>query len=510
MKVSLEEFKTGIWSWQCDKARVLSLEIEYTGPRTAIFSGISRSVDVYANLYYLLQGRNFRDFIYQLDRSRENRVLFNKIRHKVEAFWDSAMPEELKYSLYCHIEDPIRLFYNDTVEKARKPIELLFYMMSWLITLDDYFGLFYSDYLIVEDYCSIETLRGELVFRPQNEVTMRLNSLRCAVSQNNARVGVDYLNIANWCSNMDLFIPDSNYRVSHIPISIRLSKCDSRDVKFGLVPGEIMDPQNIAMIDTGEAWGGKRRFAFAGINEPEYHLRKEKAFKELLKDCAVIVMPELATPLNYQLAYGELLAQGSCSRLILLAPGSFHMKRRELFQQTRHLPLTRSCRMAGADNPLYNAALIFDRRGRVLAPVVKANRFEYDGLVEDVTYECNQVSIFETGIGRIAVLICVDFLLASMQRLLYDRMVDFVFVMSMTPHPHEGEFKRAAARLSNETKAIIIICNNNALWKQHRERPNIVVVAPGAPAQHHRADHCVITLDQILSSIATKSGSRES
>ncbi|MEN6348622.1 MAG: hypothetical protein ABFD08_04375 [Syntrophomonas sp.] len=508
MKVKFEDLKNAVWCWQCENVHILGLEAEHIGPCSAMFEGFNRVADVFANLYYLLKGQNFKDFIYQLDRSTGNRVLFNKTRRKVEAFWGSEMPQDLKDSFHCNIEEPKRLFYDNTIEEAVKPVELLFYMMSWLMTLDDYFGFFYSDYLIIEDYCPIVTRRGELVFRLQNEVTMRLNDLRSAVSRNNARVGVDFLNIANWCNNVDVFTDDSNYRVSHIPIHSTMEKRECQDEKFGLIPGEIMEPQNIAMADTGEAWGGKRRFAFTGINEPEYHLRKEQALKGMLKNCAVIVMPELATPLDYQLAYGDLLSQERCPQLLLLAPGSFHMRRRELFLQTHHLPLMRSCRMAGSENPIYNAALIYDRRGNILAPVAKTNRFEYDGLVEDITYECGLVSIFETRIGRIAVLICVDFLLTGMQRLLSDRMVDFVFVMSMTPRPHEGEFKRAAERLSNEIKAIIIICNNNALWKQHRERPNIVIAVPGAKAKHYREEYCIISLDTILSLIPMRSGSK--
>lgn len=466
-------------------------------------------LDLYANLYFHLDNRNLIDYETVI---AEDVKRFTTIQRRLENRWKAHMRRSP--FLYANRaqwglkKETLDLFKN-SLEKATDEAELLITAVGWLVLLDEQLISLRDE---LRARCTndvlISTVRGPLLYSCRSPILEYLSQF----SNFRLPVNANYLVLRSKVSNFFL-VRESYpyYTVSHryIPLPPFRMK-DIGGMKLGFVPGKFRVEHDYQYdIDKEPNDEGLLPFSFRKVKNKKVYERQVKSlFKTILdQNPDVLLLPELMTPLSLQEELkekmkqkaNERLASGERHRTALMMTGSFHVKAAEI-AGTGGAP---------AFKRIYNYGQVTDDRGNTLFGVYKMNRFiltqmeDYEGElarfkamdgVEKNGYDKREIVVADTPWGRIAVLICVDFINANLGEVMFDRQVDLIFLMTMTPGPGGGKFKRQMEELGERNRAVIVACNHlgTDTVKPDEREERIVVYLPGFKGGFLKKDEAAI------------------
>lgn len=451
-------------------------------------------LDLYAMLYYHLDNRNLIEYE-TLMTDGANR--FWAIHRRLQNRWKAhtrPTPYLYKKMTQRKLRPETTALLRTTMEASTNGTDLLLTAMSWLFILDEALADLRDEWrLRHEGDIVIPTVRGPLLYKCDSPFLPFL----AEYSEFRLPVDPNYLTLQKKVQTFYLIKASyPYYSVTHRYLPLPPPGAgDVSDWKLGFIPGKFKISFDYRYIISNEPNDdGMVPFSFDG-------LRDEAAYNKIVLEHAedminenpdVLMLPELMTPLPLQEALKQLLQQkarhrdsnGSPHRTALMLTGSFHVKHAELEKTAR------------TSTRIYNYAQLVDGFGERIADVYKMNRFvlnrdesfegellrfRTDEGVETNAYDKREMILWETSWGRIAALICVDFLNANVAEILHDRQVDLIFVMTMTPSPAGGKFIRRMQEFGERNHAMIIACNHlgvdHADERGREER--VVVYLPG-------------------------------
>lgn len=455
-------------------------------------------LDWYANLYYHLDNRNLIEFETLV---AEDDKRFASVRRRLNNLWKShvrLLPFLYRSSSQWKLKEETIQLFRQTLEEATNAEHLLLTAMGWLLLLDEALRPLRDELRLRRDGdFPITTIRGPLVFKCESPFLPYLSgfsSFRLPIDPN-------YLTLRNKLDSFHLAKERyPYYKVEHRYLPLPSPGAgDPADFAIGFLPGKFrVDRDYRYKIDKEPNDDGMLPFSFAGLRQKRlYETTVRRRFVELLdRNPDVIMLPELMTPLALQQELKELLGRKAADRAVagerhrtaLLLTGSFHVRESDLGED------------AAFSRRIYNYAQVVDGMGETVSAIYKMNRFVlerdpgYEGElapfrwidgVETNAYDKREIVLWDTSWGRMAVLICVDFLNADLAEVLLDRQVDLLFLMTMTRNPAGGKFLRRMQEFGERNNAIVVACNHLGV-EQVQEWPyrplrehRIVVYLPG-------------------------------
>lgn len=478
------------------------------------FYGIKTVFDVFANLFYWMDGQNVVEYesIYRL--SSDFVLKRNDIRQRVEVLWKAYLKEQ-ELDSSGHWKGPHPAFspaLRSALEKSfdresmRSADDVLITMMTWLKVLDRYFDNFYiykhrNTYIPVQDwgrndflplpeeaapeeagrrdeYRLPDTVRGPLIFIHHNPIreTLHLQKVN----------DPDYTDIRKHARHVWLLTPNERrYEVRHRSLYRQDGGRPSNRIRIGFLAGEMDFAAITSDLDDCFEQANEnptRLFFFTGLDSgpgESYCRQVLEDFQGLLASgCDAVVRPELSSPPGLQELMRHHLEEHPAPGVKLVMTGSFHMPGEE-----------------GPEGGIYNSALLLTGDGQVLGRVYKASRFivhqtslptleGYEFLKdrpaeERIAIDRHELTIYETNFGRVAVFICIDFLTDEVEKILIERAVDLVFIMSMTDNPAGGKFLARMRHLGEKAGTIVCNCNQSfPVLQDQTLGPNVVVNLP--------------------------------
>ncbi len=462
-------------------------------------------LDLYAFLYRSLDNMNYTD--YETLSWRDT----DKVEHarvSLDRRWQSHnrhTKSAYRHKMYITLQEDTRAFFMDEIARCASLEDVLIFLVQFLQQLDQHLLHLKNNYMNFHRYeLPIQSKYGLLIYKRDSELREALKGHPASRSFPDP----NYLLLRRKVKHF--FVARANYRyyeVRHQYVKTPDFSIENvLDLKLGLLPGMFHAGRDyIFKIDHTLTDEGLLPFYFAGVHHPEqYYSNVMELYRDMLKKQPhIIMLPELFTPPPLREALitevrAALEATREASSPFFLLTGSFHE------EQEGHI---------------YNLAHVVASDGEVLLEVSKMNRFifprdeqyddersyftKYDG-VEKNAYDRRMITLFETSLGRIAFLICVDFINDNIQDILLDRQVDLVFIMAMTSRPGSGKFVRKMQELAERNACIVVLCNN--LGSPDMSASRAVISLPGF--KHvYQTDQAmlVVTLNEVIQEITKPS-----
>jgi len=454
---------------QCVSIDILkgNIQCEYSYCECKANSNFASLLDMFANLCYLVDGSNFKDFNSELNFIDPREIR----RHTMEInqTWNNHISEK-PYSSneYKYISSQSLYIIKEDLKTQKNNNSLLLRVVFWIRTLDNYFSILldYIDNEIINE-SHFPTKRGVLLLRLKSKVADYVFNIRKEVPHTDP----NRLKLRYFLNNLHLSkkVSADNY-IKHRYLDFGTSKSfknnDIEDLKIGFLSGDFTVDDYDWCIE--ESSNTSKLFYFNGINNKnEYCEIITKKVKELLESNPhFIILPELFTPVDLQEKiqqeiddyYFRKTMKDEPVNLLMVFPGSFHSWDHN-------------------NTYIFNVSRVINSSGELVEMIYKQNQFiikkdenhtgilesfkKHDGY-EKISFTNKDITIFDTSLGRIAILICIDFIIDEIAEVLEDRLVDIIFVMAMTPKPDSGKFKRRFQELSEKNKAVVIIGNNGS------------------------------------------------
>lgn len=461
--VKLARLKRAFLCKKCNQIRVVELQACVSECDCVEEHQFVSIFDFYANLYYHLDNRNYADY-----ETICNEFTNEEIKDKADVLLFSCLPEEelATYSVNSseYLELIIRLF-KETIAACQTKEDLLLVVINWLFflsnTMKDLRKLQHHDSYFRRNIAPIDTIRGPLLYRVDSSIKAYLERFEAIVDPN-------YILLRK---KVYFFLVRSEYpyyNVIHkyLSVSKRWADIDNYvgDLKFCYFSYNLslLKDYVLSLKDSDD---GNLIFSFEGIKSSK---QKEliREFQTTLTNTAelnFIMAPELSTPIDSQSKMIDIIKQQERKNLIFAITGSFHVCEKDINPQPQN------------PDRIYNYAQVVNQEGRNIYDLYKMNRFiihENENNKEELpmfveksgternAYDKRDIVLFDTLLGRIAFLICVDLINFSIDEILIDRQVDVVFVISMTPNPAGGKFIRKMQELSEGCGAVVFLCNN--------------------------------------------------
>lgn len=442
-------------------------------------------LDLYANLYFHLDNVNIAEFETVL---QDDRGTYRMIFQETKELWHHHA-QEFPYKTYgeCELSPNTIQLFKDSLLESETLEQLLLKMMSWLFILDDHLEHIAADLEIYQNIFELKTERGILIRKNSSVITDYLleEGIEPPVNPNYILLMV---NIKNFQLVQN---GNSYYEIRHQMIQPfdLLKGRTIKDIKVAFLPGVLTFEDYI--WDTGkDDENGNKSFCFKGIKDKEeYYQKIEQAMLDVLKEePTFVILPELSAPWELQERMKGIIQNHAIERIMkglpehvaLLIPGSFHEKSALIFPEEVNAP-----------ERVYNVSSIALGDGNEFYKVSKMNKFkivkdenykdalapfkEYNG-IEKNAYNKREITIVETPIGRMAILICVDLLNLNVEQILTERHVTIIFAMTLTQKPSTGKFLRRMQELGERAQATVIICNNTGSFQNSDK---IVAYFPG-------------------------------
>ncbi len=422
-------------------------------------------LEMFANLYYQIDGTNYINFISEIT-SIEPSDLLSRVK-EINQKWNFHMSKNpYNSNEYKYLNSKTLQIIKEDLREQVDKISLLIRVVLWIRRIDNHLDVLF-DYLeneiIREAY--FNTKRGILLLRLKSKIAEHIfneRKIKPHSDPNKLKLKHDlnsmYLSKLSYNS-----YPNVKHKNMNFGVSKDFKNNTIEDLKIAFLSGDFSIDEYTWCIEDNDS--ESKYFHFKGLNdEEEYYKVIEAELKVLLESNPhFIILPELFTPVNLQekiqkeidTYYENKIMSEEPFNLLMVLPGSFHLK---------------------SDQYIYNISRIINSSGDLVENIYKHNKFtidkdenysgvlepfkQYNG-IERISYSKRDITIFDTSLGRIAVLICIDFIIDDVVTVLEDRLVDIVFVMAMTPMPNGGKFKRKYQELSEKNKAVVIIGNNS-------------------------------------------------
>jgi len=427
--------------------------------------GLRNIFELYAFLYRLLDNLNYTDYetICGSHPAEAKAALT-----EVEALWAAhmeAIGNRYRDAMQLQLAEETEALFSDLIESAASSLLLLLRLMSFLRVLDEWLIELREDIVLYRpERIPFRTVYGDVI--PQRGAAL----LRALTRHPLYKPPVDpnYLLLSKRVRSFHVTKSSySYYEVKHVNAKLPIERSIERvlELSVGFLPGKWELSRDYEIVVDERPDERKRLpFRFSGVKSAAaYAAKVTECFGKLLSQTPDIVMlPELFTPPELREELRSVAAAEAARRrgmererrrTSLILTGSFHEER---------------------DGKLYNVGEVLGLNGRGLTDVYKMNQFilqaddrltgelapfrKVDG-VEKNAYDRRELTLLETDLGRIAILICVDFLTSDLKDVLIDRQVDLIFVMSMTPNPAGGKFIRQMQEFAERNGAAVFVCN---------------------------------------------------
>lgn len=498
-----------------DQFGFLSLDVSFVSSEIPVdresVHELSTILDLYALLYSKLKSlvHIYEDLLHYGLQGVDGQV-----RKEITALWEehsNAFP-------YCRedelvlVRDTVDLIRNDLLAASNSEM-LLIKSMNWVFALDKHFkGLkTYFDSQELQDTFPYETPFGDLIFKREAYITNYMRPYDYWINRN-----VDILHLRDKVSNMILVNHEyPTYNVLHQPLKPFRKRGKSEDIRFAFLPGNTNIGHYRWTIEDDTQ--SSKCFYATGVCDDYYEELIFPYIEEIFNENPdFIILPELFTPLDCQFRLREAIESNYINyvqrkkvkdyNLQLLIPGSFH----ELKSNIQGHSLRQ-----GEIDFIYNYSLISHGNGSHCCEVYKMNQYkitrnpkyrghsllstfaDYDG-IEKNSYNRRTITLIESALGRIAILICVDSIINHVRDILIDRHVDIIFIMCNTKNPLNTQFLSAITELGAFDQATILICNKPV--DDDEDKTGVVALLPGAmePVVIRNRVWEVRSLDQLI------------
>lgn len=462
-ELELARLKRAFMCNKCNQIRVVELQACVRECDCVEEQRFASIFDFYANLYFHLDNRNYADY-----ETICNEFNNEEIKNKADSLLFSYLPEEKLATYPVNSSEYLNLIiglFKETMGACQTKEDLLLVAVNWLFFLSnkmkDLRKLQHHDSYFRRNIAPIETIRGPLLYRVDSSIKAYLDRFEAIVDPNYIllrkkvyfflvrneypyyNVIHKYLSVSKRWADIDNYVGSLTFCYFSYNLSLlkdyELSLKDSDDGNLIFSFNNIKSSKKKDII---------REFQTAFANQSEFNF---------------IMAPELSTPIDLQTKMIDIIKQKNRKNLIFAITGSFHVCEKDINLHPQ--------------NPerIYNYAQVINQDGKNIYDLYKMNRFiiheseknkeelpvfvEKSG-TERNAYDKRDIVLFDTLLGRIAFLICVDLINFSIDEILIDRQVDVVFVISMTPNPAGGKFIRKMQELSEGCGAVVFLCNN--------------------------------------------------
>lgn len=429
-------------------------------------SNFESLIDLFSHLYYLIDGKNYINFL-SLLKNLENEEI-KKRSKEIKGKWDGYLLTN------PYVENEFRYIDSQTIDIIKSDLQsqtslenILVSIVFWLKILDTHLVVL-NDYLKsrIINKMVFETRKYDVLIKISSTIADYIFDNRYAsphVNPNQNNLNKEFQNIYFAKKNYEYYEEVEHKLINENEFE-QFKNLSIENLKIGYLSGSFsISDYSLNIKDHND---NEKYFSFLDpLNVDDYFESVEKQLKKVInEDPHFIILPELFSPLALQYKihkqienhYDEKISKLETTSLILALPGSYH---------------------SVEDKFIYNKSIISNGAGIELSTVYKHNEYrikknqsysgklnvfkDFDG-IEEIALNKRRITIYDTPLGRIVILICIDFLIDNVARVIEDRRVDLIFVMAMTTSPSEGKFKRRIEDLSEKNKAVIVIGNNNS------------------------------------------------
>ena len=211
-------------------------------------------------------------------------------------------------------------------------------------------------------------------------------------------------------------------------------------------------------------------FCFSGISSPS-RIKMKKLITEILAECKnkntdIVIFPELTVDNDILHTISQWLLYYNKEKIIkIIIAGSFHFESEKMEKQPIKFPLENRCAILS-----YNGEILWQHTKlqifKLIADNLKKNPdfSKINNIPEDVNELPehigigNKLQIIDSPIGRIVVLICLDFLEPDINYILTQTYSNLIFIPAMTKSI--DPFKDYSDKLSLDCNAIVFLSNS--------------------------------------------------
>lgn len=201
-----------------------------------------------------------------------------------------------------------------------------------------------------------------------------------------------------------------------------------------------------------------RRFWASGFRSPRTRESVRARLIQAMDLCRehradLILIPELNTDAEIRETLVQLLRERPAG------PGRLHPM---VIAGCLHEPVE------GEPRAFRNRPAVLTRDGQIPWGYHKVAAAEWDDRREALCERAPEVLALDTPMGRIAVVICLDFITPPVVEAVTDLRASVVVVLSMTSAGSVNLFDKKAAELAAATHAVTLFCNSSVLLRGHR------------------------------------------
>ena len=465
--MDIDNLVDGLFCINCESIDIINNEIKCSKSNCncSMNSSFNSLLDLFSNICYLIDNTNYVNFHDELKKINHRDLLHQTLEIKQK--WDthiSIKPYSSNEFKFIHTET-IFLLKEDLKNQLDKQ-SLLIRIVLWIRQIDNHLDVLfnYLERKIIQD-AYFNTKRGILLLRLKSKIADYLFDIRKRkpfINPNNFKLNFE-LKSVYLAKERYNYYPNIRHKNMNFGISEDFINNKIQDLKIGFLSGDFsVDDYDWCIEENNHE---SKYFYFKGVNKKENYCEYvENNLKKLLaSNPHFIILPELFTPVDLQEKiqkqiedyYEQKTINEEEINLLMVLPGSFHFE-----DQTG----------------IYNVSRVINSSGDMVEKIYKNNQFtiyqneNYSGPLEPfkmhnglekISLSRRDITIFDTSLGRIAVLICIDFIIDEVANVLEDRLVDIIFVMAMTPNPDGGKFERRFKELAEKNKAVVIIGNNS-------------------------------------------------
>jgi len=448
-----------------------------------------------ANLYFILAQKPNLDALQEyLDKKQHREAYDENFDCFFEIWGDEINKHDYDQLGNCwDMEDSSIEFIQKVFNTNRNKTDLLVGLYNLLRVLDYHIGLL-KNLIILSKGGKIDTFRGTLFIKKSSINDYAIDRVQLE-NLDMPEGDVNYNSIKSKVNNF--FVSEElgkGWNVEHFKLPNKIDRKiqDISQLKIGYISSSKVKISDYEYeIDTNNP--EKYLFSFNGINNSEIYQDINLGLQEVIKyDPHFIILPELLIPLPLQEKIVTAVTERT-SNLALCFPGSFHVKEvNKIFNYSKAI-------IGNGDR---NFNIYKNYRYKIAASKSYENKNDFlrhfctvDGY-EHINTSQNKLIIFETSIGRIASLICIDFLQSEIAHIVEERHIDIIFVMALTRNPSTGKFFRQMQVLGEKSGSTIFVCNNPATNDENK--CTFVVYIPGFKPYIFIQGNGVIELNSVI------------
>ncbi|MBM3237595.1 carbon-nitrogen hydrolase family protein [Candidatus Poribacteria bacterium] len=259
-----------------------------------------------------------------------------------------------------------------------------------------------------------------------------------------------------------------NIEMRSLPVTMR-NKLEDIDGTLKIAVVQIIDDVSEFTIEQSSVtYGDRPGYWFSGLQNPQ---QVSESVKEILMDLSaqgvnIVVFPELTVPEEVLLAIKETM--NSSNNLVMVIAGSFH---KECEGKRFNI-----CTVLGPggiklwEQKKMHPFVLMPDEASSIPQLSGSDEFKSKGGIEAINLAERKIVICDAPpIGRMVVLICLDFIVPEYEAVLRELGVNMVFVPALTPSV--SNFQDAARHYGSFARASVFMANSCAVTRKRPKTP---------------------------------------